>query len=110
MFIKQITPAELLASIQAGDEQVIIDIRDRASYVVGHVPGAISNPADGFDGSMFASIDPTTRIVIICYRGVMSKQVAQYLESHGFANVVSMKSGMSGWHKLHGAPIERVTE
>ena len=110
MFVKTITPAEVLAGIQAGDDQVIIDIRDRASYVVGHIPGAISNPADGFDSSMFSSIDPSTLLVISCYRGVMSKQVVQYLQSQGFENVVSMKGGMNGWHKLPNAPIERVTE
>ena len=110
MFVKTITPAEVLAAIQAEEPQIIIDIRDRASYVVGHIPGALSNPADGFDASMFESLPAETPIVISCYRGVMSKQVVQYLESQGFANVASMKGGMNGWLKLPNAPIERVTE
>ena len=110
MFVKTITPAEVLAAIQAEEPQIIIDIRDRASYVVGHIPGALSNPADGFDASMFESLSAETPIVISCYRGVMSKQVVQYLESRGFANVASMKGGMNGWLKLPNAPIERVTE
>ena len=110
MFVKQITPAEVLQAIQAGEPQVIIDIRDRASYVVGHIPGAISNPADGFDASMFSSLPSDTPIVISCYHGMMSKQVVQYLESQGFSNVASLKGGMKGWHKLPNAPIELVTE
>ena len=78
------TACLLGAAIQAEEPQIIIDIRDRASYVVGHIPGALSNPADGFDASMFESLSVETPIVISCYRGVMSKQVVQYLESQGF--------------------------
>ena len=110
MFTKTIAPAEVLKAIQEGDEQVVIDIRDRASYTVGHIPGSISNPADGFDASMFDELPSDTPLVISCYHGVMSKKVVQYLEKQGFSNVASMKGGMNGWLKLPGALIERVTE
>lgn len=107
MSVKTIAPAEVLQAIQAGESPVIIDIRDRASYAAGHIPGAISNPADGFDAGAFDDIAPDAPIVVSCYHGVMSLQVAQYLDSEGFANVASMKGGMDGWLKLPNAPVER---
>ena len=110
MFTKTISPAEVLQAIQAGEPQDIIDIRDKASYAVRHIPGAISNPADGFDAGMFSSIPADTPIVISCYHGVMSKQVVPYLESQGFTNVASMKGGMDGWLKLPNAPVEQTVE
>ena len=41
--------------------------------------------------------DPET--VVICHHGVRSWQVAKFLESEGFANVINLAGGIDAWSK-----------
>ena len=102
----EITPAELLQWMDDGQPLTIVDVRDAASFAQGHIAGAISNPAQSFNLDMFASLAPDARIVISCYRGMMSKDVVKYLEAQGFTNAYSLKGGFGAWERLAGAPIE----
>lgn len=106
MFGNEMKPEALLHAIQSGNAPFLVDIRDSASYAQGHIPGALSNPAQSFDMNMFADLPKETEIVVSCYRGVMSKDATSYLTSVGFKNVVSLKGGMKGWMKLKNAPLE----
>lgn len=106
MFGKDMKAETLLHAIQSGNAPFLVDIRDSASYAQGHIPGALSNPAQSFDLGMFADLPKETEIVVSCYRGVMSKDAARYLASAGFTNVISLKGGMKGWMKLKNAPLE----
>ena len=104
---KEISAEEVLRAVQSGNAPMIVDIRDGISFAHGHIPGALSNPAQSFDISMFANLPKQTEIVVSCYRGVMSKEAVSYLASAGFTNVASMKGGMKSWMKLGNAPLER---
>ena len=106
MSVKEISAEEVLRAIQSENAPLIVDIRDGVSYTHGHIPGALSNPAQSFDMSMFANLPKQTEIVIFCYRGVMSREAVSYLTSAGFTNVASMKGGMKSWMKLGNAPVE----
>ena len=106
MFGKEIKPEALLHAIQTGNAPFLVDIRDSDSYAQGHIPGALSNPAQSFDMGMFADLTKDAEIVISCYRGMMSKDAVRYLATAGYTNAVSLKGGMKGWMKLKNAPLE----
>ena len=44
-------------------------------------------------------LDKTQEIVIICHHGIRSMQVARYLESSGFEQVINLKGGIDAWAK-----------
>ena len=97
MSAPEITADELREWMEDGEALTIVDVRDSASYAAGHIPGSLSNPADGFDAEMFKGVPADRRIVISCYHGMMSRQVVDYLVSLGFSNAYSLKGGWAGW-------------
>lgn len=74
----------------------LVDIRDNESYNNGHLKKAIhltqNNIAD------FIETTPKeTPILVICYHGNSSQNIAQYLTSCNFASVYSIDGGYDGW-------------
>ena len=103
----EISIADVLASIGQPDAPTIIDIRDGDSFARGHIPGASWNGADSFDVARFPQGTAyDTPLVIACYRGVMSKEVVNYLHSMGYTDVKSMAGGMEAWRRTPNAPME----
>lgn len=104
----EISAREVLSLLENDEGVVVMDVRDDASFAAGHIPGAFNNPANAFDFSKIQALaTPETRIVISCYRGMMSRDVVAYLRQQGFANAQSMSGGWDGWRQLENAPIER---
>ena len=104
----EITARETLDLIESGADILIVDVRDDASFAAGHIPGAISVPANNFDfDKIQAKATLDTHIIVSCYRGMMSRDVVAFLRQRGFANVQSMSGGWDGWQRLGNAPIER---
>lgn len=104
----EISTRETLDLLEGGEGFLVMDIRDETSFAAGHIPGAISNPANAFDlGKVQAHATPETRIVVSCYRGMMSRDVVAYLRQQGFDNAQSMAGGWDGWRRLGSAPVER---
>lgn len=107
MGVPEVKAAELLQWMQDNEPLTVVDVRDAASYAQGHIAGALSNPAQAFSFDMFAELPKDARIVISCYRGMMSKDVVKYLAAQGYTNAFSLKGGFPAWQHLNGAPIER---
>ena len=43
------------------------------------------------------SLDRDQEIVVLCHHGIRSRQVALFLEQHGFTNVVNLTGGIDAW-------------
>jgi hydroxyacylglutathione hydrolase len=79
-----------------GDAPVVIDVREPAEFVSGHLAGAINIP----QAELATRIDelPKDRpVVTVCLSGARSFRSAQFLAQAGFDNVSSLAGGMSGW-------------
>jgi rhodanese-related sulfurtransferase len=78
----------------------IIDVRAAADYALGHVDGAVNVTIAGILTYM-KTITPSSydKIVIICYTGQSAAFTTAILRMAGYANVFSMKYGMSSWNK-----------
>lgn len=75
---------------------VIIDIRDEDSFRQGHLPRAVR-----FNNHFFQQFKKhgkqQTPILIYCYHGITSKDVAQVFCDFGCTNVYSLKGGYAAW-------------
>ena len=79
-----ITRDELLVRARTGD-LVILDVRPGAEYAAGHLPGAISIPADEL-ADRLDELRPDAELVAYC-RGaycVMAHDAVRVLTAHGF--------------------------
>jgi len=42
-------------------------------------------------------LNPEQETVVICHHGIRSRQVAQYLESLGFTDLINLTGGVEAW-------------
>jgi rhodanese-related sulfurtransferase len=101
--ITEITPAELKARLDNGDDLVVIDMRQAWEYQAGHIPGA----RHVFLQEIPARIDefPKDRdIVFQCWQGNTSLDASGFLIQNGWSQtrVSSLSGGMAGWVQTHG--------
>jgi rhodanese-related sulfurtransferase len=91
-----------------------VDVREPDEYTAGRIPGARNVPRGFLE--VRADLDHPKRdawladrqrpLVLYCGGGNRSALAAQTLQEMGFARVVSMAEGWSGWLR-RGYPVER---
>lgn len=78
------------------DSCIVLDIRDDRSYAQGHLEGARR-----FDEQTLRWMRKTAQrhapVLVYCYHGNSSKDVAQLICEFGFFNVYSMDGGYTAW-------------
>lgn len=81
-----------------GDQQAltIVDIRDPVSFAAGHVEGAIALN-QGNMAEFLTTADRDLPLVVCCYHGHASQNVADFMARQGFAEVYSLDGGYAGW-------------
>lgn len=92
---------------------LVLDVRARDAYALGHVPGAISFPGAYFEGSWLAMKDrleaDKSRPVAVYCPGPQcgaSRSVAEQLSRRGFTDVAIFPGGWQAWQQA-GLPEER---
>ena len=95
---KHITAEETQRSL-SGDGVTLVDIRDANSYELAHIDGAqhLNNAALPH---FLSNTDRALPVIVYCYHGISSQQVAQFLVEQGFADVASMDGGYAAWETL----------
>jgi rhodanese-related sulfurtransferase len=90
-----------LASARA-DGATVVDVREAAEYLTGHVPGAVLMPV-GQLPSRIGELDHTRPAYVICASGNRSRAMADFLGRVGF-QARSVDGGTSAWVQS-GRPI-----
>ena len=98
-----ITPEDVKAKIDAGEEFTLIDVRGPGQYNAGHIIGAISIPLREL-GYRYNELNPQDEIIVYCQVGVISVAAAQLLVRSGFEDVKNMVGGISEWQ--YGLVVE----
>lgn len=83
---------------------LILDVRDAAEFVAGHVRDAKNIPLKEL-ASRMGEIDKfkSKTVVIICPTGVQSSKATARLKSAGFNDVHSLQGGLAAW-QTQGLP------
>lgn len=105
--LEEMTATELRERMKGG-KTTIIDVRPRAEYDAGHIPGAISVPVQELEKHL-ASLPRRKEIVAYC-RGpycVQSDIAVEFLAKHGF-KAKRLEFGMPEWRDT-GLSVETVT-
>lgn len=94
---KEVTVAEA-KTIIAEDSPLIVDSRDAHSFKEGHIDGALL-AHDGLMEQLIRKREFEKPVIVYCYHGNSSKDLAEFLGGVGFKSVYSLAGGFTAWRK-----------
>ncbi|NTW83356.1 MAG: rhodanese-like domain-containing protein [Chlorobiaceae bacterium] len=104
--VKEILPRDLALRFGANPDLVILDVREREEFDYFRIEGALNVPMRFLESACTWDNEKTVpelaaarkgEIVVICRSGYRSFHAAAILQSLGYEDVVSLKTGLSGW-------------
>ena len=98
MRYQEITPQQALHML-AEQSPMLLDARDSHSYRDDHIEGAMF-VHDGLLEQLIKRRAHTTPVIIYCYHGNTSKDLAELIAGFGYQLVYSVKGGFVEWKKL----------
>lgn len=126
--VKEIMPWDLADKLRQPAPPLLLDIREHYEFEALHIAGSINVPRGILESACDWDYDDTVpalaggrerEIVLICRSGNRSVLAAHTLQQMGFANVVSLKTGVRGWNDFeqplvdvagHAVHIDRADE
>jgi rhodanese-related sulfurtransferase len=91
-------PRVLLAEIERGAAPVILDVRSRAEYESGHVPGALHVPFWLVRSTIpRLHLRPDTPLVVYCGHGPRAYMAGAALRRLGFHTIAYLAGHMTRW-------------
>ena len=93
-----ISVRDLLAMKDAGEDFLLVDVREPGEFEIVSIPGAVLIPKGEFiSGSALEGLPQDRKIVVNCKTGVRSAEVLAILKGAGFANSVHVGGGVLAW-------------
>lgn len=101
--IQEISPQDLKARLDQGDNLIVVDMRQAWEYESGHIPGAIHIFINEIP-SRLSELPKDTDIVFQCWHGNTSLDASGFLIENGWPaeRVASLRGGIAGWVQTHG--------
>lgn len=93
--IPQITVLELKQRLDAGEDLMILDVREPYECQIASI-GGILIPMNQVPDRL-AEIDRNREIVVQCRSGARSQRVAEFLAAQGYPNVKNLAGGILAW-------------
>ena len=99
MPVSSIDAVTLNARLGSGEQPLLLDVREPWEFGIAALAGSRNLPMGHIPATVGAwpHGSPEEEIVIICHHGVRSLQVAHFLESAGFKNLVNLEGGIHAW-------------
>ena len=101
--LERITAPDLVGRMAAG--AAVVDVRSRAEWEAGHIPGAPNIPA-GEIAERLRDLPAARPLVVHCQGGTRSAIAASILDAHGLTGVVDLPGGFAEWEG-EGLPVVR---
>lgn len=91
-----ISPKELKARLEKGDNLVLLDVREQWEYDLAKLAGSILMPLGTLPQSM-VKLDRKAEIIAICHHGMRSADATNFLLQQGFTSVKNLVGGIDAW-------------
>src|SRR5881296_106464 len=103
--VPQITVSELAEWLEQGRDVAVIDVREHAEWIDGHIDGAIHLPM--LEAAARRAEVPADRPkAVLCAGGLRSSTAISALKRHGLQGWYNVTGGMTAW-KRFGYPVVR---
>jgi adenylyltransferase/sulfurtransferase len=96
--IDHITPSDFVERRKAGEDLLLLDVREPRELAVASVPGAVHIPMAQVPARL-GELDRQKHIVVICHSGGRSQAVAGFLQHQGFEKVSNLAGGITRWSR-----------
>jgi adenylyltransferase/sulfurtransferase len=93
--IPQISVKELKSRIDAGEDVLILDVREPYEYQIANIGGKLIPQNDV--PQRLAEIDRDREIVVQCRSGQRSQRIAEFLQQSGYQKVTNLAGGILAW-------------
>lgn len=94
--MKSITAKELKASVDAGNQIVLIDVRENNEYEMANMGGVLIPMSE--IQQRYNEIPKEGEVVVHCRSGMRSANVIAFLEQqHGYTNLANLEGGIIAW-------------
>ena len=93
--IPQLTARELKQRIDAGEDLLILDVREPFEYQIANLGGTLIPQNDV--PKRLAEIDRSREIVVHCKSGGRSQRIAEFLKQSGYGKVSNLAGGILSW-------------
>ncbi len=105
--IRQIDIEGYKKLVAAGDQHLLIDVREDREFSAAHAAGAMHLGKGIIERDIERTVpDKATKMVLYCGGGFRSALASDSLQKMGYTNVISLDGG---WHayEVSGLPIEK---
>jgi molybdopterin/thiamine biosynthesis adenylyltransferase/rhodanese-related sulfurtransferase/molybdopterin converting factor small subunit len=92
----EITPIDLKAKMDRGDEFVLLDVRQPEEYAICRIPGSRLIPQATVPERLH-ELSSADEIVVHCRSGVRSGQVVEFMKQAGYRKVKNLVGGILRW-------------
>ena len=93
--VPQMTVKELKQRLDAGDNVLVLDVREPYEYQIANIGGKLIPQNDV--PQRLAEIDRDREVVVHCRTGGRSQRIAEFLKQSGYSNVANLAGGIHAW-------------
>ena len=94
----EITPQQLAARIESGDDLVLVDVREPFEHEAGHLDNTVHIPMAQVREQL-GRIPRDREVIMYCRSGGRSANVQQFLLQQGYTRVKNLVGGMLAWKR-----------
>jgi len=92
----EVSVTTLKSKLDAGDDFILLDVREPFEIEIASVPGALCIPMNTVPQRV-QELDPDAEILVMCRSGKRSADITAFLMHQGFANVHNVTGGILAW-------------
>ena len=113
--VAEIQPWDLSRQLAGDRPPLVLDVREPAEFDAARIPGSINVPRGVLEQACEWDYEETVpdlagrrerSIVVVCRSGNRSVLAADVMREMGFADVVSLKTGVRGWNDFEQPLID----
>ena len=94
--IQNISAGRLKERLEAGDELVLLDVRELWEFDLARIEGSRLIPMSEL-GERVTELDPAAETVVVCHHGSRSALVTRALQRAGFESVSNLEGGLDAY-------------
>ncbi len=96
--IPEVQAAAVKAALEAGEELLLLDVRQPEEFETARIEGAVLIPLGELEVRLAELAGwRQRRVVVTCHHGMRSQNAAKLLRETGFARVESLAGGIEAW-------------
>jgi rhodanese-related sulfurtransferase len=123
--VREIMPWDLAERLARQARPLVLDVREPAEFAQARIAGSVNVPRGILESACDWDYDETLPelagarerpVVVVCRSGLRSVLAADVMQQMGFADVVSLKTGVRGWNDFEqplvdagGRPVDNDT-